>query len=434
MASRLGSAAILLTVALVSITAIRATPAAMSQEPRDYTISVKLEEPGGYAGNPSSLLTPLRQDLTEITLHRREDGKYDIKLGPDAAGPSLEAIDLKTFIPRIPSLAAGNKALTREAISQREFNRNETRYGPTAGTDDFRIANNCLRAGLWEVMLAKKQESGLAMNYHGWFTFPKQEYARLFEEVNGVSLAKYDEFVATYPAMGGFRIDLTSLRKLDGEVPAIPVVTRRDQAALRLSEQQRKAKLVLTPGIANYGDFFASDKQPVQMAKFAEPGYYNPAEPMKFDLTWIAKPIHATWGAVHSKGNGTRMNEVQIAFENGYRLVIGDAGLGTLAARAEPPKSDGDALKLTFGIGTPEIYLSGADRAKEYAEPRDNYLLLLDADGKVVDNHLGGIDRAFLWRESGATDTLHVMLIGYERIAIVSDLTLPWRGDAPDLQ
>ena len=90
-------------------------------------------------------------------------------------------------------------------------------------------------------------------------------------------------------------------------------------------------------------------------------------------------------------------------------------------------------LKLTFGISTPEIYLSGADRAKEFAEPRANYLLLLGSDGKVVDNHLGGIDRAFLRREKGETDILHVMLVGHERIAIVSDMTIPGMGGSAKL-
>jgi hypothetical protein len=86
-------------------------------------------------------------------------------------------------------------------------------------------------------------------------------------------------------------------------------------------------------------------------------------------------------------------------YANGYRVIAGDATLGALAPQPKTPEADKDVLKLTFGIGTPDIYAAAADRAKEFESPRPNYLLLLGKDGRHVDNHHAGIDRAFFWRD-----------------------------------
>jgi hypothetical protein len=117
------------------------------------------------------------------------------------------------------------------------------------------------------------------------------------------------------------------------------------------------------------------------------------------------------------------LEEVEIKFENGHRLIVASSELGKLPARSEPPKTEKDVLKITFGIGTPEIYADAPEREKEFASPANNYLLLLDPAGKHIDNHKAGLDRVFAWRDSA--DKLHLYLVGYERIMLVGHLTLP---------
>jgi hypothetical protein len=161
----------------------------------------------------------------------------------------------------------------------------------------------------------------------------------------------------------------------------------------------------------------------VTTAKFSEPGFYINADPVKFDLTWLAKPAAAQWREARSDAAGTELAEVEIKFENGHRLVLASSDLAKLPARSEAPKTEKDVLKVTFGIGTPEIYADAPDRDKEFASPANNYLLLLDPAGKHIDNHKAGLDRVFAWRDSD--DKLHLYLVGYERIMFVGHLTLP---------
>jgi hypothetical protein len=120
------------------------------------------------------------------------------------------------------------------------------------------------------------------------------------------------------------------------------------------------------------------------------------------------------------------LDELEIKYANGYRLLIGDAGIAGLAAAAKKPEKDSDVLRLTFGIGTPDIYATAAERKAELDAPRANYLVLLDAKGNHLDNHKIGVDRAFLWRSAGEPGELHVWLVSYERIATVSHLSVAW--------
>ena len=75
-------------------------------------------------------------------------------------------------------------------------------------------------------MLAKKVDGSNKLTFHGWFTFPREEYARLFEEVNGEKYAKTEKLLAAYPEMGGFEVPLATLRKQQGSEHKFAVETR----------------------------------------------------------------------------------------------------------------------------------------------------------------------------------------------------------------
>ena len=385
------------------------------------------EEAAGYRGNPSKPHGSLAQDLTAIDVVPQEDGRYTLRAAPTAGAPEFRDLDLRWFVPRVPALAKGNETLTRVALMQREFNRNETRFGPVGDYAETKIANNCLRAGLWELVLEKKKEDGsLGMTYHGWFDFPLDHYARLFREANGMTFAAARELLVGYPAFAGFRFPLDELRTVQRErvVAAASIDRHAGDKVARLPEQSRKAHLVLTPGIETYGDFADPAKQPIRVTEFSEPGFYNLEKPVAFDLSWLAAPESIAWRAVKGVQAPIELQELEIRYAGGQRIVIGDEGIAGLPIREAAPTKESETLRLTFGIGTPDIYASLAERKAEFEGGRANYLLLLDQDGQHLDNHLGGCDRVYLWRTAEA---LHVYLIGYERMTIVSHLTIPWQ-------
>ena len=383
------------------------------------TLALRVQPADGYPGNPSTLVKPLRQDLTRLDITIDAGGKATLKLGGAADGPTLPSVDLSWWIPRIPRLARGEPTLTRVALMQREFNRNETKFEGLGGCDGLKLANNCLKRGLWEIMLDKKTEASTGLQMHAWFEFPRPLYAELFQSLNGTAYEPLSKELDAYGAFGGFALPLEKLRTVDSEAAAPSVRADPDATRPQFGEQRRKAHLLLG-GFTKLGEFADAAKQPVKTAKFYEPGYYDANDPVAFDLSWLARPEAATWRAVSGvQAPEAKLDELEVRFENGHRLVLAANGLAALAPREKAPESEKECLRLTFGISTPDIYASQAERASEQAAPRDDYLFLLDAKGMHVDNHAAGVDRAFVWRDA---DRFHLYLVGYERIAIVADV------------
>ncbi len=386
-------------------------------------IAVKPDVPAGYPGRVGRFETPLRQDLTSLQLTGLGEGRYALRFSGTET-PGLPEIDLRPFIPRVPLLAKGDPSLTRIALIQRELNRNQTRYPAPGRPETVFVANNCLKGGLWEIGLDRQDAQGTSTYYHGWFTFPKTEYARLFETLNGVPYSAVTADLDAYPKLDGLAVPLAKMRTVVRDVPLPAIDAHLGEPVEQFSEQARKAKLVVSPLAKTYGDWSAPDRQPIVTAKFSEPGFYDSKDPMRFDLAWLAHPAEAHWRRVQSPVFPDGFAEIELRYPNGYRLVLADARLEDLPARTTKPTDEADLLHVTFGIETPEIYASAADRAREWEKERPAYLFLLDAAGNLVDNHHAGLDRIYLWKEAGAPDRLHLYLVGYERIALVSHLSV----------
>lgn len=397
-------------------------------------LPLKPDVPEGYADRPGAIDGKLRQDIKEIQFDPLGDGKFRVALRSDGGlAPAVPfEIDLKPFVAHVPRLARGNETLTRVALMQQELNRNQTTYGrlaPERGSDREQVmwvANNCLRCGLWEVGIDRPTPEGAKANFHAWLDLPRDEYARLFEEINGIPFRTVEKFVTGYPEIGGFRFPLDALRKVDRDRDAGPITVFSDEPVYRLPEQRKKARLVLNTGIRTFGDFARPENQPIRTAKFCEPGFYNNADPMSFDLAWLAAPAAARWRAASHPAIPKPFAEIEITFADGRRLLIGDETLADLPPRQAAPQTESEALRLTFGIGTPDIYSDLDARLAEHAADPARYLLLLDRDGTHLDNHTAGLDRAYLWREAGDPGRLHLWLVGYERIALVAHYAIPW--------
>jgi hypothetical protein len=396
--------------------------------PSSLEAAVKPDVPSGYPDRVGRFETPLRQDLTSLQLTRLGQGRYALRFSSGTETPLLPEIDLRPFIPRIPLLAKGDPGLTRIALIQRELNRNQTRYPAPGRPETVFVANNCLKSGLWEIGLDRKDDKGALTYYHGWFTFPKAEYAKLFETLNGVPYAAVAADLDGYPKLDGIPVPLARMRSVVRDFPLPAVDAHLGEPVDRFSEQERKAKLVLAPAARTYGEWSAADRQPVVTAKFSEPGFYNSKDPARFDLAWLGHPAEAHWRWVRSAGFSDEFPEIELRYGNGYRLVLADARLAGLPARGAKPGDEADLLHVTFGIGTPEIYANVDERLRELEPERPAYLFLLDAKGNLVDNHHAGLDRVYLWRQAGTPDRLHLYLVSYERIALVGHLSFAWNG------
>jgi hypothetical protein len=401
---------------------------AAAAPPSSLEVAVKPDVPSGYPDRVGRFQAPLRQDLTSLQLTSLGDGRYALRFSSGTDAPPLPEIDLRPFIPRIPLLAKADPGLTRIALIQRELNRNQTRYPVPGRPETVWVANNCLKSGLWEIGLDRKDDKGTLTYYHGWLSFPKGEYARLFETLNGVPYASVAADLDNYPKLDGISVPLAKVRSVTRDLPLPVVDAHPGEPVDRFGEQERKTKLVLSPAPKTYADWTAADRQPLITASFSEPGLYNSKSPVRFDLAWLGQLAEARWQWIRTSGSPDEIPEIELRYGNGYRLVLADARLAGLPARGAKPTDETDLLHLTFGIGTPEIYANVDERLREMEAQRPAYLFLLDTKGDLVDNHHAGIDRVYLWREAGSPDRLHLYLVSYERIALVGHLSFAWPG------
>jgi hypothetical protein len=408
---------VFLPFTLLTLAAMAAGPlSAQSQSSGGFSVPLKMETLSTPAGVAA-------RTFDRMELRRLADGTYAVALLPEDKTLALPPVDLRLLTPRLPSDARGSKELSTIALIQREFNRNEV-HNDVAGNLDFSIANNCLKEGLWEVKLAEKKDGKVIPVFHAWLDFPKTEYARLLDSVSGMPDADAEPLVASYPKLAGLPVPLEKLRRVVSESPLPPLDLHLSEPLGRLPEQQGKAKLILTPGIATYGDFSSPARQPVVTARFSEPGFYNPDDPMKFDLSWLAHPVKAVARKATRPSGGQPFTEIELDFENGNRILFADSRIAALAPRSEAPTAENDVLKIVSGIGTPGIHATAAERTKELDEDRPRYLFLLDGKGNLADNHFGGVDGIYLWRDAG---NLHIWVCGYERIAFFAHYSTPWK-------
>src|SRR5262249_39088758 len=123
---------------------------------------------------------------------------------------------------------------------------------------------------------------------------------------------------------------------------------------------------------------------------------------------------------------GAPFVEIEIAFENGNRILFADRRIAELGPRTDAPAAENDVLKIVSGIGTPTIHATAAERAAELAEDRPRYLFLLDSKGALPDTSVGGRDGIYVGRDAGNPGTLPVWLCAYERTALAAHYSAPW--------
>ena len=278
-------------------------------------------------------------DAVEIT--PLAGGRYDVRLTPGDGAPKLSGVDLTVLAPRVPGLARGNETLTRLALIQREFNRNEVHNALPDGTD-FSIANNCLQRGLWEIKLARSEGGKTATLFHAWFTFPQEEYARLFALANGgLEEPKFDGIFANYPGVRGFVLPLSDLRsgRIRADDPVAGQPRRQSAGPPARAEGQDEVDRARR-GLDTYADVAKPANQPVTLAKFNVPGPLRSGRSRwSSDLAWLAHPKDLVWRRVHNPRAAQSFPELELRFENGTRILAADSRLASCPPAARfPPR------------------------------------------------------------------------------------------------
>ena len=398
-----------------------------------------------YADDPSGR-SPYYSEYggRQLKLKQLDETHFDFIFEPldeHVAKVAFKNVDVSLLTVNIPEYAKEDDGLRRIALTDREWNRQQVQFYvgndnvEVTGGDGFEqknlkvasLARNCLNAGLWELLLFTKTETGKEMYYQGWFSFPIGQYKRLWEKNNGLSY--WDDFnfyrMEHWLDPAGNVLPMEKLRTVVSE-SEIDAKFDPDEPIPFAGEQIRKRRTTQAPGVRTWGDVIEK-RDDIQLATFYPPGYYDVQKPWHNRYDLIAEFEGATHRRIKSLHGGEELDELQLTFKSidgkESRLFIGGVDLSKVPAAA--PEDYPKGLYLPMGIGTPPFYQDYSVLKKNPPQDSPYYSFFLDENNGWIDHHTMAVDGPILHRDAENPDLLHLYLMSYERHLLVAHYVLP---------
>ena len=418
---------------------------AMAVPVTEYTHAEYREDPSGRSVHHG------RYDGRTLKMVRRDDTHFDFEFTSDdlhVAAVAFRNVDVSLMTVKQPEWVKGDAGLTRIALIDREWNRQQVKFAVDAAADgpvdnagawvevsggdgwekkrltQAALAKNCLNAGLWEVLLSCDEGGGKKMYYQGWFTFPLGHYAEQFERNTGLDYADWWYPLEHWQDPAGTVVNLAGLRTVTAELPAEVRFDPREEITVA-GEQVRKCRTTEGSGYVCWGDLI--ERSDVKFAAFVPPGKYSHAHPWGNEY-WR---LHAFDGGavreIESPGApGETLHELELTFTSTegepQRLFVGGVDLDEL-----PVLKVGDypkGLYMPMGIGVPPFYQSYTELAANPPAESPYYSVLLDGDDRWIDHHTVAVDGPVMHRDADDPGLIHLYLLSYERHTLVAHFAI----------
>lgn len=336
---------------------------------------------------------------------------------------SFPHLPLQTWMPAIPVAVKNNDYLRKQALINQEWNRNQVSFNASAfestNPEIIRadIARNCLRLGLWEVILFVREGGKEVPKHHGWFEFPETLYAELFAQVNGTDFGPYQAWLSLWKDVEAETLWLSELRQVDRRL-VTQTVDRSDAMYPLEGARKKKRKEIVTPEAFAAMRDLQSDK--TTFATFVPPGLYSRDTPRATQLGRFKLFDHAEVNQVYI--NGEQFHEMVLHFTDiqgtrKTRFVLGGIDLHALPHLTKEEANAG--WKSSMGIGNHPFYEDQVAHEKHNARTSPYYCFLMDAEDRWLDSHAVGIDGPLLHWDAAEPNTLHLWLLSFERHALV---------------
>ncbi|MGD1857503.1 MAG: hypothetical protein ACFB2W_24980 [Leptolyngbyaceae cyanobacterium] len=352
----------------------------------------------------------------------------------------LRGINLKLFIPQVPEeIAAGDPALTRWFLTEREFNRQRVVFsadsehidipdnfgGYSADQLSIGLTNNCLGAGYWELAVYADTPTGKETVYQGYFNFSRGTYANMVSKLNGTQYWPQARNMEAWPGFGFLKsmpFNLGAFRDVVSETE-VAATDHADAEIMALGEQDSKSKYIVGEiAGTTWADLRASD---LQYHSFVPPGIYDENRLWGSDYSQIETLDSVIGREVESPLTSRELKEVELVFDGSKgtrRLIL--TGLDMEAIPQLATEDYGDGIYMPLGFGTP--FTQDYEDLKA-TNPTENPFMsiVLDNEDRIV-NYRGdiGLNGVVLHRDEANPNLLHVYPMSYERITLVGHYTV----------
>ena len=335
----------------------------------------------------------------------------------------LNHINLMEWIPTACKNVKQNDYLTEIALVNQEWNRHQVKF--TEGEFEIKsnnpyqikridLARNCLNAYLWEIITYAEEDGKLKPFYHAWFNFPKDLYAQLFEQRNGLDYNHYKNELEEWIDPESKPIDFNQLRTVTSE-KEVKFKNLNDQEYPLIGERKKKYPNILYPKNTTVINDFLTDS--TEFATFSPPGFYNPKDPRKTKLSWLKYPTKIIYRTID-----TNIFELEVDYLNTdstktTKLIISGLSKNDLPTLSEKDINKGWMNSMGFGNHT---FYETYDHCLANCSKNSTYFaVLVDEHNKWLDSHYVGIDGPLLYWDKNNPNLLHLWILSFERHAFV---------------
>lgn len=380
--------------------------------------------------------------LDSIRFVQTSDSTFSITMltenGHDTV--TFAPLSLMEFIPTIQNRFKSNDYLSHISVVNQEWNRNQVRFDEdhfSATTNELEkitridIARNCLNTYLWEVAAYAVENDKSKGYYHGWFSFPKELFADLFEQRNGQEFKKYAASLEGWVDPENQKIALSELREVLSE-KEVKFTNHNNEEYLKIGERDKKYQNIIYPRNTTRIQDFLTDS--TLFATFTPPGFYNTKDPRVTYLSRLASPDKIISRTVLAKGlSNDSLLEVEVTFNIADSVKLTQLILSGINLKEIPVLSGIEVNKgwqSSMGFGNHTFYetYEHAQHCKVSTNPYFAYLM--DENGNWMDSHKVGIDGPLLYLDEKNKNLLHVLILSFERHAIVGHYSYELKKEA----
>lgn len=360
--------------------------------------------------------------------------------GKDSAETTVvefRQLDILHFLPTIPKAIRDDTFLSSVAVVNQEWNRQQVKFelpdtqiaisDPALAKRVHRVdlARNCLRSGLWEVFLFEKTIDGDRALFHGWFDFPMDMYAALYQKKNKVSFDVHSAALVQWQNPPSDTIRYERLRSVISQ-KKISFNNLNDALYPLKGERKKKAINIVYPKHYSKIEDFLTDE--TQYATFAEPGFYTRADPRPTTLSLLRYPVQIVVRQIETRiGIQKRSIEIEVAYRsNDSDDIVTRLTFGGLDFDALPILDKNDVhrgFQMPMGIANHSFYETYAEMTRSHWDHISYYGLVSDGSGHLIDSHGLGIDGPLLFRDKSDPSLVHLYLLSFERHSFVGHYT-----------
>ncbi|MDB4088672.1 hypothetical protein N9544_03515 [Flavobacteriales bacterium] len=385
-----------------------------------------------YPNNPDiSIRSSLDGSFSHSKISFEKNTKgYDMVLYPKNKNSDtivLIDLELKKFVPSVPTHVKKDEYLTKIGITNQEWNRMQVNF--KEGQFEIKgnnlesqkviridIARNCINAYLWELIIYTSEEGKSKPIYHGWFNFNKELYAQLFEEKNELTYSTYQASLEEWIFPGSEKVNLEILReRLEGK--AVEFENHDNEYYPEIGERKKKKMNILFPKNVHTIDDFLTDS--TTYATFSAPGCYNQSDPRKTQLHRLANLKNIELNTIKSNNTkGDSLSELVLRFESETDttlFIVGGIDLSKLPILTVEESKNG--YQMPMGIGNYSFYSNYSFLQNTNHLESPFYGLLTDENHNWLDSHEIGIDGPLLHYDKEGN--LHFWILSFERHSFV---------------